>query len=160
MLLDNTFCVCTLSNIMIPTKPLKVFFQSGMSNFLPSPIVLGSLSGQQFQQILPRYQSCYPIYLGKFKYIQTQYLAGIRHSYGESWQFWTVHTYCLNIHVKYYWTVLFIYGFIWSFGFIVHIYPYLCNSPYIHQYSKYFIHSFNIFHQICTQIGYISSNQT
>ena len=60
---NNTFDVFTLIDIMSLPKPPEMNFQSGTSNFYPFSTVLGSLSGQQFQQILPRYQSCYPNYL-------------------------------------------------------------------------------------------------
>ena len=82
--LDNTFYVITLIDIMSLPKPPKMSFQIGTSKFYLSLTVLGSLSGQQSQQILPRYQSCYLIYLDIFDLYSNLYLSGNGHTYDES----------------------------------------------------------------------------
>lgn len=66
--LDNTFYVFTLMNIMRLPKPKIMNFQLSMSNFISSPTVLERMPDQQFKQIVSMYQSWYLKHLGKFKY--------------------------------------------------------------------------------------------
>ena len=73
-------------------EPPKMNFQSSTINFHLSPTVFGSLPGQQFQQILPRYQSCYPDYLDIFKPLLKLAVA----THGESWHYINCHTHCTS----------------------------------------------------------------
>ena len=57
--LDNTFYVFTLMNIMRLPKPEIMNFQIPMSNFISSLTVLERMPGQQFKQIVSKYQSWY-----------------------------------------------------------------------------------------------------
>ena len=81
LMLDNTFYVFTLFDIIKLPKHSKMNFQSGMSNFYSFLAVLCNLSGQQFQQIVPRYQFCLPNYLDIFKPSLNLAIA----TYSDSW---------------------------------------------------------------------------
>ena len=81
-MLDNTFLVFTLMNIMRLSRTPKMIFKLRKSKILSSLTVLERMPCQQIQQTNPKYWSWEVNYLGKFKFYLGRFKTLFRASVG------------------------------------------------------------------------------
>ena len=133
--LDNTFYVFTLMNIMRLPKAGIMNFQFPMSNFISSPTVLERMPGQQFKQIVSKYQSWYFKYLGKLKFSLRTALVNLApfHTQFKLWHPFLNQIWQLLFNSNIFPTILYLkYGVVHPMALEANSKPKIGNFPYLH----------------------------